>query len=394
MEVRMTTMAPLQEAVERATEAAIAQGEIGLQVAVYLHGELVAECARGLADWETGREVDAETLFTVFSATKGVAATALHVAAERGLLDYDRPVADYWPAFAAHGKGGATVRDVLTHAAGVPGMPPGCTAEQMCDWEWMCAAIAAMEPAWLPGTKYGYHAYTFGWLVGELVRLTDPRQRPFGQWIQEELCEPLAIDSLWLGIPDSVEPRVARLRNTVMPANAPAPPPDALILRAIPPSLGVTQEVFGRPDVRRSCHPGAGGIMNARSLAKHYALLAGRGQLRGVRLLSEQRVDEMRSLQSDAGDEVIGQSYRRGLGYWLGGAPMNANTAVIGPDPRALGHPGAGGSIGWADPEIGLGAAILKNRMLAPATPDDTPLVAIADAIREAVPAAQSVPRG
>ncbi len=249
----------------------------------------------------------------------------------------------------------------------------------------MCETIAAMAPEWAPGMKHGYHAYTFGWLVGELVRRSDPASRPFGQWVQEEICQPLGIDSLWMGIPDEVEHRVARLKNTVPPANAPAPPPDALILRAIPPSLGVTQEVFGRPDVRRSCHPGAGGIMNARSLAKHYALLAGRGELGGVRLLSPERVDEMRSLQSDAVDAVIGSPYRRGLGYWLGGQLDNANAAVFGPNPGAFGHPGAGGSIGWADPESGLGVAILKNRMLAPATPAENPLVEIANTIRREI---------
>jgi CubicO group peptidase (beta-lactamase class C family) len=379
----MTTRIDVQRAVEQAMDGALDRGEIGLQVAVYLHGELVTDAARGVADWETGRTVDSETLFTVFSATKGVAATALHIAAERGLLAYDRPVADYWPEFGAAGKERTTMRHVLTHAAGVPCMPD-CTAEQMCDWAWMCRSIASMAPTWEPGTKHGYHAYTFGWLVGELVVRTDPAQRPFGQWLQEEICQPLGIDSLWMGIPDRVEPRVARLRNTVPPANAAPPPADALILKAIPPSLGVTQEVFGRPDVRRSCHPGAGGIMNARSLARHYALLAGHGELNGVRLLSPERVDQMRTLQSDAIDEVIGQPYRRGLGYWLGGEPLNSNSAIFGSNPGALGHPGAGGSIGWADPDTGLAAAILKNRMLAPATPADNPLVAIAAAIRKA----------
>jgi CubicO group peptidase (beta-lactamase class C family) len=179
-----------------------------------------------------------------------------------------------------------------------------------------------------------------------------------------------------------VEPRVARLKNTPAAVGGLALPPDALVLRAIPPDIGVTQETFGRPDVRRSCHPGAGGIMNARSLGRMYAMLANGGELDGVRLLSKERVDAMRTLQSDAPDQVIGEGYRRGMGYWLGGEPFNANTAVIGPNPGAFGHPGAGGSIGWADPDAGLAVAITKNRMLAPATPGDNPLVAIADTIR------------
>jgi CubicO group peptidase (beta-lactamase class C family) len=384
----MTTAAGIQAQVERAMDEAIERGEIALQAAAYLNGELVADCARGVADWETGRTVEQDTLFTVFSATKGVAATALHIAAERGLLDYDHPVAEYWPEFGAHEKPAATVRHVLTHAVGIPAMPPGCTPELMCDWERMCRLLAAMQPIWEPGTKHGYHAYTFGWLVGELVRRTDPDKRPFGQWIQDEICRPLEIDSLWMGIPDSAEPRIARLRNIELPPDAPTPPPDSLILQAVPPSLGVTQEVFGRSDIRRSCNPGAGGIMNARALARHYALLAGRGEVDGVRLLSAERVDEMRSLQSDAVDKVLGQAYRRGLGYWLGGEPLNANTAAYGSNPGAFGHWGAGGSTAWADPEAGLAVAILKNRMLAPATPADNPIVSIANAIRQATGAA------
>ena len=368
--------------IAKAIDGALARGEVGLQVAAYLDGKLVLDVCGGSADQTTDRMVDGDTLFTVFSATKGVAATALHIQAERGLLEYDRPISQYWPEFAQQGKGHVTVRQTLDHSIGVPGMPPGCTIDQMCDWDFMTAAIAAMAPVWEPGTKHGYHAYTFGWMVGELVRRVDPRLRPFGRWIQDEICAPLGIDSLWMGIPDEVEPRVARLTNMPPPAQPVAIPPDALILKAIPPSLGVTQEVFGRPEVRRACIPGAGGIMNARSLAHHYAMVANGGELDGVRMLSKERIDQMCALQSDETDQVIGQAYRRGMGYWLGGEPLNANTAVIGRNPRAFGHPGAGGSIGWADPDARLAVAILKNRMLAPASPEENPLVELADEVR------------
>src|SRR5690606_19537039 len=131
---------------------------------------------------------DADTVFTVFSATKGVAATALHIHAEKGHVDYGTRIADIWPEFGAHGKDQVNVRDALTHSIGVPGMPEGCTPEQMCDWDFMCDAIANMEHVWQPGTKSGYHAYTYGWIVGEIVRRTDPKKRDFGQYIQDELC--------------------------------------------------------------------------------------------------------------------------------------------------------------------------------------------------------------
>jgi CubicO group peptidase (beta-lactamase class C family) len=370
--------------VQSAVEQAIGRGEIGVQVAAYLDGKLVIDVWGGIADKESGRVVDGDTLFPVFSATKGVASTALHMQVERGFLSYDDPIVKYWPEFGVHGKDRATVRHALTHSVGVPGMPDGTTPEQMCDWDWMCRSIAGLKPEWEPGTKHGYHAYTFGWLVGELVRRTDLKRRPFGQYVQDEICAPLGIRSLWLGIPDDVEPRIARLQNMPPPPpGAPAPPPDALILRAIPPHLGVNQEIFGRPDVRRSCHPGAGGIMNARSLARHYAMHANGGELDGVRLLSAGRIDQIRALQSDAQDQVIPSAYRRGLGYWLGGEPLNGNTGVIGRNPQAFGHPGAGGAIGWADPDAGLAVAITKNRMHGAATPGDNPLVAIADTVRE-----------
>ena len=159
--------------IAKAIDGALARGEIGLQVAAYLDGKLVLDVCGGSADQTTDRMVDGDTLFTVFSATKGVAATALHIQAERGLLEYDRPISQYWPEFAQQGKGQVTVRQTLDHSIGVPGMPPGCTIDQMCDWDFMTAAIAAMAPVWEPGTKHGYHAYTFGWMVGELVRRAD-----------------------------------------------------------------------------------------------------------------------------------------------------------------------------------------------------------------------------
>lgn len=360
--------------------------EVGMQVAAYLHGELVVDVFAGIADEETGRPVDADTIFTVFSATKAVAATAVHLQAERGLIDYDAPIVKYWPEFGVHGKQGATVLHALTHRAGVPAMPAGTTAEQLCDWEGMVRAIAAIEPEWTPGERTGYHAYTFGWLTGELVRRTDPQHRPFGQFVQDEICGPLGMDSFWMGIPDEAEARCARLINTPAPApGSPTPPADALIFRAIPPTIGVTQEVFGRPDVRRACIPGAGGITTARSLARHYALLAGLGTLDGVRLLSEQRVRQASSLQTDDVDAAIGRPVRKGMGYFLSGPDATGAVGPMGPNPAAFGHPGAGGSIGFCDPDAGLAIAIAKNRMLAPMTPEDNTVLTVANAVREAL---------
>ena len=379
-------MADPADAVRPVVEEAVATGpELGLQVVAYLDGELVVDVWAGLADPDDQRPMTAETICTVFSATKAVAATALHVQAERGLIEYTAPIATYWPEFAAYGKGEATVLDALTHRTGVPQMPEGVTAEDMCVWDGMVESIAALEPLWEPGKKTGYHAYTFGWIVGELVRRTDPETRPFSRFVQEEICDPLGMDSFWMGIPDSAEARCATLINTPPPApDAPLPDPDALILRAIPPQIGVVQEVFGRADVRRACIPGAGGITNARSLARHYAMLACGGTLDGVRLLSEERVRQIRTKQAGPDDEVIPMAGPlKGMGYFLGGNPASI-AGPMGANPNAFGHPGAGGSIGWAEPDRGLGVAIVKNRMLASAGAAENRVLAIANAVRAA----------
>ncbi|MDB6103155.1 MAG: beta-lactamase, partial [Gammaproteobacteria bacterium] len=157
--------------------------------------------------------MDGDTLFNVYSVTKAVAAVALHIQADRGLIDYTAPVTRYWPEYGAHGKGATTVRDVLTHRACVPQMPAEVTPERMCNWDWMARAIAALEPIAPPGSKTLYLSMTFGWMVGELVRRTDPAHRSLGRFIREEIATPLGITDLWVGIPDSAEVRIARQVN-------------------------------------------------------------------------------------------------------------------------------------------------------------------------------------
>src|SRR6516165_2531868 len=220
-------MAQINQAVQVAVDQAISTGgEIGVQVAAYLKGELVVDVWGGLADETSGLKVNGDTLFPVFSVTKAVTATALHIQVERGLIDYDKPICQYWPEFAANGKGNATVRDALTHRTGLPLMPAGVTPEQMCDWDWMIDALAKMKPVFPPGTTSAYHSYTFGWIIAECVRRTDPKRRPFGRFIQEEICVPIGIDNLFIGIPGAAEPRIAKLTNIAAPpAGTPAPGP-------------------------------------------------------------------------------------------------------------------------------------------------------------------------
>lgn len=173
--------------VERAMELSRAAGEEGLGVAAYLGDELIINTWAGLADSDAGRQVDETTLFQVFSVTKAFTATALHIQAERGLVDYDLPIMRYWPEFGGRGKHRITVRDALCHRAGIPQMPTGVTPELMFDWDWMIHQIESYRP-WFPAsTTNAYHVLVWGWLIGEVIQRTDPRGRGVGRFIQDEV---------------------------------------------------------------------------------------------------------------------------------------------------------------------------------------------------------------
>jgi CubicO group peptidase (beta-lactamase class C family) len=363
-------------AVTSAIEMAIASGaETGLHVVAYHRGTKVIDACAGLADPAANRPVTGDTLFNVYSVTKAVTATALHLQAERGLVDYDAPIASYWPEFAAQGKQAATVRHALTHRAGVPQMPAGVTPDMMCDWDAMCAAIAALPPLAPPGEKTLYQSMTFGWIVGEIVRRTDPRGRDFRRFVLDEIAAPLGLRDLWLGIPDDAEPRIAVMSDRN--AGDPPPPAATLYAQSMPTAVALIPAVFERPDVRRACIPGVGGIFNARDEARFWAMLAEGGALDGVRLLSRERVAGFSALR-DNGDEPDPVMFGIPIpisagGYWLGGHRVTSD--------RAIWHPGAGGSIGWADPEHRLAVAICHNRMFNTRTVEDDPILPITRAI-------------
>ena len=247
-----TNIAAANAVVQKAIDQVIGAGrEIGLQVAAYKDGELVVDTWGGLADPGPGRKVDGDTLFNVYSVTKAVAATALHLQAERGLIEYDAPIVNYWPEYGAHGKERTTVRDALTHRACVPQMPEEVTPEMMCDWDAMVRAIANLKPLAEPGTKTLYLSMTFGWIIGELVRRTDPKGRSLGQFVRDEIAAPLGIPDLWIGIPDAVEPRVAKQIDAMVPVPPEYLPP--LFLASMPPQVATDARrvrAAGRPPRR------------------------------------------------------------------------------------------------------------------------------------------------
>ncbi len=363
-------VAPFSEAVQRAI---VEGGEVGLQVAVYSGDDLVVDIWAGTADTVMGTPVRADTLFPTFSVIKAVTAVALHLQAARGLVDYDAPVARYWPEFAANGKQHMTVRHVLHHRSGLWQMPADVTPERMADYDWMCDSLARMAPMFEPGTRNGYQSYTFGWLIAEVVRRTDPKRRNVREFVRQEVLDPLGIDDVWIGVPASEHDRIARLINA-----APRPlPPDAPRFKAIPLHVGTSEEIFGRADVRQACIPGAGGFATAKAMARFFAMLANGGTLGGVRILP---VDLVRSFivprpGSDEIDDVQGIAVRIGAGFWLAGNSQPENLGrLIGTNPNAFGHPGAGSSIAWVEPDKKIAVAILHNRMVQPPSTSQDPI--------------------
>jgi CubicO group peptidase (beta-lactamase class C family) len=235
--------------VKRAIDTAIKErGEMGLQVCAYYRGALVIDTWAGVADPATGRLVDGDTLFNVFSVTKGIALTAMHILAERGAFNYDTLVGELWPEYATNGKEKTTVRHILTHRAGIPQMPEGITPELMCDWPYMIRFIESQKPMFEPGTQNAYHQLTYGWLLSELVHRADPKHRMIDQFVYEEIGKPLKAPDLWIGLPDSQLPRVAKLwmgEDFDWPAGS-------LFRISLPASVNLIPSIYGRPDVRRA----------------------------------------------------------------------------------------------------------------------------------------------
>jgi CubicO group peptidase (beta-lactamase class C family) len=328
----------------------------GVQVAAYYQGKLVVDAWAGEADPATGRLVDGETLFPVFSTGKGLTATAIHRLVERGVLAYDDPIARHWPEFAAHGKGAITLRQALNHSAGMPQMPLNFSMADTCDWKGMCRAIAAMPPIVEPGSRTIYHAITYGWLVGETASRADGRSFP--QILDEEVSKPLGLSGAFIGIPDCVADLVTPIESVAKPVdpNVVPPPitaPDPIGERSIPAYVKPLEAWLSRADVQRACIPASNAIMNARSVAKHYAALVGDG-VDGQRLITHASLEEAL--------RATGPDPRKGLGYGLYGPDS---------DPSAsFGHGGYGGSQGFGDRRANFSFALARRRMSDPGSAD------------------------
>ena len=348
-------MNDVQRQVQETIDGLVESGaERGLQVAVYRHGETVVQAAAGVADPATGRRVTPETPFFSYSIGKGVASTVAHVLVERGLFGYDTRIVELWPEFGAHGKETATVRHALSQSVGVPGLPSGLTVEDLCDWEKMCALVANAEPWWEPGTRIGYHAVTFGYIVGEIIRRATGK--PISQVLREEVSGSLGVaDELFFSVPASEQSRLARLEeaegNGEMFAGMPE---DSPILKLGPPEC--TTAAYGnRADVLSSDIP-AGGTVTARAVARMYAALL--GEVDGVRLISPERLREVSAVAMSGTDQIFGFPTSWGLGYSIGQFLLNARETR-----HVFGVGGVGGSYAYADTATGTTFALTKNRL-------------------------------
>ena len=351
-------MSDVQEQVQKAIDELVESGaERGIQVAAYRRGELAVDAVAGVADPATGRRVESSTPFYNYSIGKGAASTLVHMLAERGLFDYDTPVVELWPEFGAQGKERVTVRHVLNHSAGVPGIPLSTTVEDLCDWDKMCAAIADEELWWEPGTKVGYHAYTFGYIVGEIIRRTTGKR--ISQVLLEDLSGPLGVgDELYFGMSAPEQRRLACLEDAPMDPSAMAAmaamPPDLPMFRAAPMTLMPNATLGNRSDILAADIP-AGGKTSARAIARMYAAML--DEVDGVRLITPARLREATTLSTSGTDAVFGNPTRWALGYAVGGLGSATDSGSV------FGVGGSGGSFACGNSATGISFAVTKNRL-------------------------------
>ncbi len=350
--------ARVREVFEQSFEA----GEVGAALAVTVDGEPVVDLWGGHRDAERTRPWQRDTIVNVYSTTKGMTAICANRLAEQGRLDLDAPVASYWPEFAQAGKGSIPVRWLLCHKAGLAAIRADVPANARYDWKFMTETLAAETPWWEPGTRHGYHALTYGYLVGEVVRRVDGRT--LGQYLRDEIAEPLDLD-FHIGFGPELDARVADM----IPA-PPSPPgvPNPFAEAAKNPQ-SLVGRVFANPPIetgavnsrawRAAEIPAANGHGTARGLARIYGALACGGDVGGVHVLSPAQIDLANTENAFGPDEVLKPLHSRfGLGFFLT-QPM----IPFGPNKRSFGHPGAGGSIAFADPDARLGIAYVMNQM-------------------------------
>lgn len=335
--------------------------EVGAGFSLVHDGKLVADLTGGTAD-TTGRAYDADTLQLVFSSTKGVAAICLAMLVQAGELDYDAPVASIWPEFAAGGKHDLPISWAISHRAGLASVDDPPALGDVLAVTPIVDAIAAQAPLWELDGSHGYHAITYGWIAAEILRRATGQR--MNDWLQANVVEPLGVE-FHMGLPESEHHRVAPIRN----ARPPSDPDMIEMMMAVmgPGTMGgralsldgvftlAGENTFNQPEVWSSEIPGAAGITNARSLATIYGATI--SEVGGVRLLDDATVARASTCVTDGPDKSLVTETKFGMGFMLDDGVV----PVAGP--RSFGHAGAGGSLGYADPDLGIGYGYVMNQM-------------------------------
>ena len=351
------------------------RNDLGAACCVYVGDEPVVDIWGGTTTADGDTPYTERTLQLVASATKGALAICAHRLVEQGKLDLDAPVSDYWPQFAAAGKQRLPVRWLLSHQAGLPVVDADVTLDDIIAWDPVVAALAETRPVWEPGTAHGYHAVTYGWLVGEVIaRVTGCSP---GAFFAAEVAEPLGLD-FHIGLPDSEFGRVSQLRPA---STLPGFVPDALTLRILDPT-SLTHRAFfvssglvgalNEPAVWRAEIPAANGMATAHALARMYAACL--GEVDGFRLLAPDTLTAATVRQAEGIDAVAGYETQYALGFQLA-FPYRPMAG-----PGSFGHYGLGGSVGFAKPELGLSFGYTVNQM-GPGTPADPRSAALVEAV-------------
>ena len=356
------TCDPRFEAVRDAFAANFTSGEdLGASVSVVLEGQPVVDLWAGYADGDRTRPWERDTIVNVYSTTKTMTALSAVLLADRGELDFHAPVARYWPEFAQNGKAAIEVRHLMSHSSGLSGWDQPITADDLYDWDRVTSLLAAQAPWWEPGTASGYHAVSQGYLVGEVVRRVSGQS--LGAFFRDELATPLGAD-FHIGLPPSEDTRVADLQ-----------PPEELAADTAPDDGTVAARTLRNPRLtaleprtsqwRRAEIPAAGGIGNARSVARVQSLLACGGELDGRRLLSEAGCAAVFDEQTNGTDLVLGLPVIFGMGYGLNGPER-----LLSPNPRTCYWGGWGGSVVIVDLDARLCFSYVPNRMVSTTTGD------------------------
>lgn len=343
----------------------------GAALTVYHRGQCVVDIWGGTRNRD-GDPWQSDTLAMSFSTTKGVASTLLHILVDEGLLNYDDPISKHWPEFGQQGKQEITVRHLLCHEAGLFHIREMISdAEQMLDWNFMVKTLEQARPVHTAGQHNGYHAFTYGWLVGELIhRVTN---RPFEEVLKQKLTKPLGLDGLFVGMPLDQNKRKADLVNTVANEHAGKQLERVLqrnLLKALTQGLklanidldqtisalipkGMLYLDLNHPDVANACIPAMNGVFTSRSLAKLYAMLANGGEIDGTRILSRAAVHNMMEIQNRDAGKVIPLPMHWRLGYH--------RVFAFGANTNCFGHFGFGGSGAWADPVRDISVGLTLN---------------------------------